>query len=176
MVAVKDIIHAFQRLGKLDNVSEDTIAIPATCVGRGYCPRSTKIHKIRISDVNVDQRVRVCLLQWVVFMSIFCQLIPRCVCVCVWCQVQTPDQPFLDQGFNGFCLGTNESLKATTRKVKPTPGAVLELVRWSGRRSRCTPHNCTCDVNNLMCTDVCSCVNCDNTEPHIVVTDSDDDD
>lgn len=66
--------------------------------------------------------MRLYLLQWVLFVTIFCQLIYRPLC-----GTKLIHQ-FLDPGFSGYYLDTNESLKPTTTEMKPAADDILDVV------------------------------------------------
>ena len=44
----------------------------------------------------------------------------------------------------------------------PTPMALIEL-SVCGCKSNCKTNRCKCKKNHLTCTDMCKCINCDNS-------------
>lgn len=47
--------------------------------------------------------------------------------------------------------------------LPPAPVAILELVYCSCKKTQCVKGRCTCKSNNLPCTDMCHCLDCQNT-------------
>ena len=57
----------------------------------------------------------------------------------------------------------------------PSPNAVLCLLSSDSKR-RCVKGKCTCMVNGIKCTDMCSLKTCDNQSLEVVVDEEDDQD
>ena len=49
--------------------------------------------------------------------------------------------------------------------LPPAPQSIMELLRCSCKKTKCALRKCSCFANNLNCTDLCSCTNCENTKP-----------
>jgi hypothetical protein len=74
--------------------------------------------------------------------------------------------PITDNGWSK----TDGTYIPVTCLEMPAPIAVLELVKC-GCKGSC--HNCACKRNDLVCTDLCKCTDCDNIPDYKITTDDD---
>ena len=70
--------------------------------------------------------------------------------------------------------------KPVMTSLPPAPQAVLDLVKCSCKKTRCTTNRCKCRKNGLNCTDLCSCCedceSCDNSADTVLSEDEEDSD
>ena len=95
----------------------------------------------------------------------------------VWGQAAHPKQVPLDPLQNGYHKDDDDGqLNPTTTDVPPAPKAITEMVRCQCK-GNCTSNRCSCESNNLPCTDLCMCnTHCENEEDtYYENRDSDDD-
>jgi len=59
---------------------------------------------------------------------------------------------------------SNECIVPIMTDELPAPIALIELSVCSCKKEKCESNRCKCYKNNLQCTDMCICVNCQNTD------------
>lgn len=62
--------------------------------------------------------------------------------------------------------------------LPPAPNSVMELAHCPCKKSQCAKGKCSCLENNLLCTDLCKCSNCENmqSDQQCTLPESDDSD
>lgn len=68
---------------------------------------------------------------------------------------------------------TGESFQPTKSLNLPAPKAVMELVKCGCKKS-CAKSNCSCKKNNLVCTPLCKCIDCENCSDYSTRYETDD--
>ena len=70
---------------------------------------------------------------------------------------------------------TNESCQPTMSLSLPAPKVIMELVKCGCKKS-CAKSSCSCQKNNLVCTPLCKCIDCENSSDYFVQDEIDDPD
>ena len=81
------------------------------------------------------------------------------------CMLPNPEIPSpIGNGWKKIELDNIESLAIDWMSLSSAPSTILELVHCSCKKTKCESKRCTCRSNELPCTDLCVCVDCQNKE------------
>ena len=92
----------------------------------------------------------------------------------IWAQDDVLNPKILDPTTLGW-EDVDGILKPKLSCVQLTPESVVELLKCSCNKSRCSSARCTCRQNNLPCTELCKCeagVDCENIPTTIIENDA----
>jgi hypothetical protein len=164
-----DIIEAFIHLASEHPISPLIVNVLAKFVCHIYAPKHTNIDNLKD-------------LRW----YLFCQkmgesdtlppteatleqhILRSHLQAFIWGQADVPMQNQPDPCSNGWRI-TGNTLKCVTTTLKPAPNAILELVYCKCKKTKCTGGQCSCKRKDLVCTDLCQCLECDNEDPSHVI-------
>ena len=65
---------------------------------------------------------------------------------------------------SGWYLDSDGIFSPVTTTLRPAPDSVLALVKCTCAKGRCNGQKCSCKSHNLVCTELCHCIDCDNEE------------
>ena len=93
----------------------------------------------------------------------------------VWSQATVMQQQPFDPLKFGYYKDTSGQLLPVTTEVLPAPQAIIQLVRCQCK-SNCSTQRCSCNRNDLPCTELCLCDSeCTNDENYNIGSDDSDD-
>lgn len=81
-----------------------------------------------------------------------------------WRQALICDRTLTNPEGHGWCISTDGNLDIQWLSQPPAPSSLLELMSCRCKKTKCSNNSCGCKKENLACTDLCKCVECNNNK------------